>query len=388
MKKKILFITPSLCHGGLERSLIMMLNLLDENKYEMYLYTYIQDLSLLSLVPSYVNVKNDSFDKHYNRNPKALILLIFEKFFGFIKVKSVSENLKRQRKEYVHQQKVSQPKEFYGGIEFDVVVANSIGIATEMAACVNTKKRFVFFHSSVDLHHDMLVNLFPKFDKIIAVSQGVKDMLCESYNGIDDKLCVIENYIDADYVINKSKEVFDVFNCYSNEKLIFATCGRISSEKGFDLAVESAKNLKKNGVDFVWYFVGDGEERNSIEQMIVEYRLSDIIITGFVDNPYPYIKNCDIYVQPSYHESYGLAIKEAVILGKPVVSTKTVGGKYILENGAKGVLTGFSGKSLADGIMSLIENPEKMQKLSNLYSLEDNQKEKIVYIEKWNELLS
>ena len=72
MKKKILFITPSLCQGGLEHSLITMLKLLDKNKYEMYLYTYREDLALLPLVPEYVHFKNDLLNKHYQRNNKTM----------------------------------------------------------------------------------------------------------------------------------------------------------------------------------------------------------------------------------------------------------------------------------------------------------------------------
>ena len=70
-KKRILFITPSLCQGGLEHSLVTMLKLLDEEKYEMYLYTFLEDMSLLKDVPKYVSVYNDRLNGHYQRNPEA-----------------------------------------------------------------------------------------------------------------------------------------------------------------------------------------------------------------------------------------------------------------------------------------------------------------------------
>ena len=96
----------------------------------------------------------------------------------------------------------------------------------------------------------------------------------------------------------------------------------------------------------------------------------------------------DIYVQPSYEEAFGLTIKEAEILGKPVVSTRTVGGTALLESGEKGVLTDFSGQDVAKGILSLINNPDKRHSFENLYTLEDNEKEKQIYIDKLNQLLS
>jgi glycosyltransferase involved in cell wall biosynthesis len=378
-KKKILFITPSLCQGGIEHSLIVALKLLDQNKYDLYLYTYNDDLTLLPLVPNGVKVYNDALNKHYQRKPKAIVLKLLSMAFK----DSVYQD---KLKDYIHRQKAEQPKKYYRNTEFDVVIAYAIGMATEMAANIKADKHLVFFHSSKDLHHNLLIKLFSKFDVIVAVSPGVKDMLCSSYDGIEEKVFVLENYVNADEIIEKADE-FIVSN--PDGKLVLATCGRLSAEKGFDLAVEAARTLKNKNINYKWYFIGDGDERSNIEKLIGNYHLeNNVYITGFTNNPFSYIKCCDIFVQPSYEEAQPLTLLESRILGKPIVSTKTVGGKYILENGAKGVLTGFSGKSLADGIMSLIENPEKMQKLSNLYSLEDNQKEKIVYIEKWNELLN
>ena len=388
MKKKILFITPSLCQGGLEHSLVTMLKLLDENKYEMYLYTYSDDLSLLPMIPDYVTVKNDLLNKHYNRNIKALFLLSAEKVLKILKTKK-SAVYAEKRKAFIHDQRINQIKKAYPNCLFDVVIANSIGKTTEMAAVVKAKKRYVFFHSSLDLHHELLVQLLPEFDKIVAVNQGVKDMLCSSYNDIEEKVYVIENYIDAEKIIRKSEKQIleDSFSKYSN--VIIGTCGRISKEKGFDLAVNAAEYLKNQNVSFHWLFIGDGSERPTIECKIKEKGLSNYItITGYKDNPFPYMRKCVIYVQPSYEEAQPLVLLEAMALGKPIVSTKTVGGKIILQDGQKGILTEFTGESLAEGILSLINNPKKLHSFENLYTLEENEKEKQIYIEKINEILS
>ena len=143
MKKKILFITPSLCQGGLEHSLITMLKLLNKNKYEMYLYTYGKDLSLLPLVPEYVHFKNDLLNKHYQRNPKAMCLWGVEAGLKKFGVKDKAELYASNRKKYIHKQKVNQIKKAYKNTYFDVVVGNSIGMTSEMTAVVNAKKRFV-----------------------------------------------------------------------------------------------------------------------------------------------------------------------------------------------------------------------------------------------------
>ena len=386
MKKKILFITPSLCQGGLEHSLITMLKLLDKNKYEMYLYTYREDLSLLPLVPEYVHFKNDLLNKHYQRNPKAMCLWGVETGLKKIGVKDKAELYASNRKKYIHKQKVNQIKKAYKNTYFDVVVGNSIGMTSEMAAIVNAKKRFVFFRSSVDLHHEENIELFPKYDGIIAVSQGVKDMLCSSYKNIEDKVYVLENYVDAEQIITKANQPISNGLVQPDNKLILCTCGRFSEEKGFDLAVKSASILKKKDIGFVWYFIGDGVLRKSLEKQISEYSLDEnIIITGYVDNPFPYIKMCDIYIQPSYHESYGRTIKEAIILGKPIVSTDTVGAHTLLDNTEFGEIVDISAEALAQGIMTVVE--KQKQGKYDRYDIKENELEKSEYISKLEKLL-
>ena len=386
MKKKILFITPSLCQGGLEHSLITMLKLLDKNKYEMYLYTYREDLALLPLVPEYVHFKNDLLNKHYQRNLKAMCLWGVETGLKKIGVKDKAELYASNRKKYIHKQKVNQIKKAYKNTYFDVVVGNSIGMTSEMTAVVNAKKRFVFFRSSVDLHHEENIELFPKYDGIIAVSQGVKDMLCSSYKNIEDKVYVLENYVDAEQIITKANQPLPNGFVPEDNKLILCTCGRFSEEKGFDLAVESANLLKKNNVDFIWCFIGDGVLRDALEKQISEYSLEDnIIITGYVKNPFPYIKACDIYIQPSYHESYGRTIKEAIILGKPVVSTDTVGGHTILEEGKYGEIVDIIPETIVEGILLVNKKNNKCGYAK--YDIKENQNERIRFINELEKLI-
>ena len=380
-KEKILFISPSLCYGGLENYLITVLSLLDENKYEMYLYTYFEDNSLLSLVPEYVKVTNVLLDKLYQRNPRVFCLLLSEKILDKLGAKDKARLCSGRRKLLVHQKKVNQINKAFKHQKFDIVIANSIGLSSEMAATVKATKRFAFFHSSVDLHHETNALIFPKYNGIIAVSQGVKDMLCSSYDNIDKKVYILENYVDAEEIIAKANEQITE-DIDTNHKIIICTCGRFSQEKGFDLAVESANILKERGVDFLWLFVGDGDLREHLEQTISKYNLSnDIIITGYKENPFPYIKLCNVYVQPSYHESYGRTIKEAVILEKPVVSTDTVGGHTVLEEGKYGEIVPLNPDDIAKGII------EAKDKEYLKYDTKTNKKEKETFVKGLEKIL-
>lgn len=385
MKKKVLFITPSLCLGGLEHSLINTLKVLNPEKYDMYLYTYRKDMTLFPLVPEYVCITNDILDNRYNRKPIAILLWGISKICGLFSVKQNEKWLIRRKKYTLHQQ-ILQPSKYYRNTGFDVVVANAVGKSAEMATFVKAKKRFVFFRSSVDLHHEENIELFPKYDGIIAVSQGVKDMLCSSYGNIEDKVYVLENYVDAEQIITKANETLPNETYLPANKLILCTCGRFSEEKGFDLAVESANILKKKGIDFIWYFIGDGVLRKSLEKQISEYSLEEnIVITGYVNNPFPYIKMCDIYIQPSYHESYGRTIKEAIILGKPIVSTDTVGAHTLLNNTEFGEIVDINANAIAQVIISAVE--KQKQGKYDKYDIKENELEKSEYISKLEKLL-
>ncbi len=382
-KKKVLFITPSLCQGGIEHSLITALKLLDKDKYDITLFTYLEDLTLLPLVPKEVRVINDNHNPHYYRKPKAILYNALKLISQKAKFKKLNDSVSEKLKNYIHLQKVKHPsKNIFKNEKFDIAISFAIGICTEMVQHFNVESRYVFFHSSVDLHHEMLENIFPSYNKIVAVSDGVKEMLIESYKSVSDKIVVIKNYVNAQQIINKSNEKIALVK----DKLMLCTCGRLSEEKGFDLAVLSANILNQMNINFVWYFVGDGDKREEVEKLIDKYELKDNIkITGYVDNPFPYIKACDIYIQPSYHESFGLAIKEAVILGKTVVSTDTVGGHTVLEHGKYGEIVPVSSKDIAEGILTARNKAQ--QGLYMKYDLIQNEKEKMDFISQLESIL-
>ena len=383
-KKKVLFIIPSLCQGGIEHSLITTLKVLDKTKYDITLFTYFNDLALLPLVPKEVKTIHNNTQPHCHRNPKAIFYDVIKLVTQKLKWNGVNEKVSEKLKHHIHQQKAKYAsKGIFKHQKFDIVISYAVGMCTEMALYFKAKRYYVFFHSSVDSHHEILDKIFPSYNKIIAVSDGVKEMLTKSYTHISDKIVVLENYVEADRIIDKSNQNINI----KNNKLVLCTCGRLSPEKGFDLAVESASILKQKGMDFIWYFVGDGNERNKIESLINENELSDFIrITGYVENPYPYIKDCDIYIQPSHHESFGLTIKEAVILGKTVVSTDTVGGNIVLENGKYGEIVKISANGIAQGILTA--QSKVQQGLYEKYDIRLNTEEKNKFINQLEDILN
>lgn len=388
MCKKVLFITPSLRQGGVEHSLITVLSNLDLAKYNVTLYLYTDMLDLLPRVPEGVRVIVGVDKTKYFRKPLSVFFLCIINLLRLLGLKDNAGKVQDKMYKYVHKLKVEYPsKKYFSKEEFDVIVSYSLHIGTEMALKINSDRYYVFMHSSdPNYHRNTLINTISYYDKVVCVSEGVRSVYAKAYSEYENKMTVIENYVDAYRVIEKAKDKVEINN---DKKLIFCTCGRLSKEKGFDLAVEAAAILKENGIDFIWYFVGDGTEKSHIQSLVEEFSVSDnVFITGYKSNPYPYIKECDIYVQTSYEEAQPLTILEAMILGRPIVSTKTVGGKYILRDGERGVLCDIDSHSMATEILSLLKDRETIEKLTNQYTLHDNDIERQIYIDKWEKLLS
>ena len=391
MKKKVLFLTTQFNHGGVERSLIEVCKALDFSKYDVTLFLRNDKTELVSILPDKVKVIVNK-DGHYYRKPKAVSLYLMSRFFKLLRNDEKSNNYSEKLKSLVYDQKIRNPqKRFFKDKHFDVVVSYTVHLCTEMALLIDADKHYVFFHSEeADFHSDITSKTFPQYDKIVAVGPGVELLLRDSFPQFNDKIIQICNYIDAPKIYNLAKEIPDcVKKTKENKKLMLCTSARMEAEKGYEMAVLAAKKLRDFNIDFEWYFLGDGSERKSIEKLIQEHRLSDrVFLEGFVKNPYPFMSQCDIYVHPAYLEAQPLAIMEAYVLGKAIVSTDSLGGKAVLNYGEKGLLVSQNSDSIADGILEFINNPELKKSFENKYTLEDNIREKQEYAAKWDALLS
>ena len=152
---------------------------------------------------------------------------------------------------------------------------------------------------------------------------------------------------------------------FSPERFHIVSCGRVSREKGMDIAVESCARLVAAGHDAIhWWIVGGGpaeaEVREEIRQLGMERYVT---MLGMRENPYPYIAAADLYVQPSRFEAFGLTIAEALVLGKPVVSTDNGGAGEILQPGITGVLCPISAEGIAEAVEGLLSHPERLERL-------------------------
>lgn len=391
-RRKILFINDSLWSGsGVFRSLQQVLNTLDYDKFDVTLYILPgakTEREMLEALPKEVRVMIGEDGAHYYRAPDVALLHLLARFASLVKAKDSAETLNKKVRRRIREKKYRAPsKTCFRKSDFDVVVANTVPRCAPTAAYIRSNKKYAVFHSSkAEFFPDETAEALRRFDGLIAVSEGVRQVLADAYPAYREKLLTVTNYVDADAIRQKA---LDGTPPERGEAPVLCTCGRLSREKGFDLAVEAAAILKEQGSDFRWYFVGDGDEREKLERMIADAGLQDrIVLTGFLLNPFPYVKACDLYVQPSYEEAQPLSIMEAQILGKAIVSTNTVGGAAILKNGERGILTPVTAVGLADGIGKLLCDPSRRAAFENLYTMQDDPAEKEAYAAAWEKLLS
>ena len=192
-------------------------------------------------------------------------------------------------------------------------------------------------------------------ERIIAVSKLVEQKLRAFRPKYADKMMTLHNLTDVESIREKGAEpIPEVFH---REKFNIVSCGRISHEKGMDLAVEACAELVSMGCEDVhWWIVGGGPAEKEVCDKIAELHMENhVTMLGMKENPYPYIRLADLYVQPSRYESYGLTIAEAMVLERKIVSTDTDGAKELICNGENGMLCAKDARSIANSVRKTLK---------------------------------
>lgn len=205
---------------------------------------------------------------------------------------------------------------------------------------------------------------YEKFDFIVAVSSDCKRVLQTKFEFPKGKLVVLRNICDVSAVREKA----DMFipESFDDNNLHLVTVGRMTKEKGPDIAVEVCKKLCDRRMPVKWHWVGDGNQREAIEQKVQEYGLQKrFIFEGNQVNPYPYIKSADVYVQPSYYEAYSTTVTEAKILRKLIVVTDVGGMRDQLIDGKIAKIVPVSGEQIENAILFLLKEAKMHNGLQN-----------------------
>lgn len=230
-----------------------------------------------------------------------------------------------------------------------------------MADKVRAKKKVAWLHfdyGNPPRNDGIYFGYFRKCDRVVTVSEKIKENLAAKFPAIADRFITIEN-------INRPKHIWNLAlqgesypdRSFTGKRLL--TIARISGQKGIDLAIEALKLLCKDELNVRWYIIGGGEkeEVDNIKAKAVQEGVAHmLILLGTKQNPYPFIRDCDVYVQPSRYEGKPITVEEAKIMYKPIVATNYLSAAEQLEYGELGIVTDISGSALYGGIRRMLDD--------------------------------
>ena len=252
--------------------------------------------------------------------------------------------------------------------EYDVAIGFLEKTAIYLTVdCISAKKKIGFInndYSMLSLDAAFDAPYFTKLDYLFTVSESCEEVLKDTFPNLKSKIKMMYNILSEKAIQNLAAEPIEGLDAAIN----LVTLGRLSHQKGFDIAIKAATILVKKGYNIKWYILGEGEERSTLEQLIEANNLvANFILLGIKENPYPYINNATFYVQPSRFEGKSLAIDEAKILHKPILVTNFTSAKDQIESGVNGLIVPLNEEAIANGIIDLIENKElRYSFISNL----------------------
>ncbi|MCM3568216.1 glycosyltransferase [Neobacillus mesonae] len=380
-KKSILITSFDLAIGGVERSLIGLLSHIDYNKYDVDLMLFKHEGEFFPFLPSGPNLIPEMPQYATFRMP---IGQIAKK--GLIPVAVSRTMAKYFGSFYGDFRGVDEPGylEIQYGWEFTTPLLPKLNKEYDVAIGflwphhfitqkVKAKKKIGWIHtdySNIYLNQKLEAKMWRKLDSIVAVSEECANTFLKIFPEFKQKTCVIENILSPALISKQSMDSRLDDMKTTNGRTTILTIGRLSHAKGLDNAVKACRELVDEGFDVGWYVVGYGPLENELKDLINELNLNDrFFLLGKKTNPYPYLKACDIYVQPSRYEGKAVTIREAQILGKPVVITNFPTAKSQAIHGIDAIITDQGVSGIAAGIKTLLTDRNLKERLiSNVLS--------------------
>lgn len=388
MRKKLLFVINNLHCGGAENSLISLLQQLDYTKYEVDLLLFQKEGFFLKNVPQEVRVLGPIeefayFDGSFAKAVfKAFLQLRFDIIltkFKFLALKKIQNPAEREQR-FWYYLKICLPK-LKGN--YDV----AIGFLEKtpnyyIVDKVDAKKKMGFIrtdYEAMGMIQSIDEPYFEKLNYILANSPNAENSLKKLFPQFIPKIKTIENFFSPETLHAMADEKVTI----QKGELTLVSVGRLHPAKGYDFAIEACKIIKEKGIDIKWYIIGEGGERHELERLIQENNIqNNFILVGLKENPHPYIKLADLYVQTSRFEGKSRAIEEAKIHQKPILITNYPSAPDQIQHLQNGYIVAMNANAIADGILHLHHDNElKIKLISNLQNtLVDNQKQlKVLY---------
>lgn len=416
MKKRIFIAMHYMELGGAEISLIGLLQALDYSKYDVDLFIYSHQGELMQFIPKEVNLLHEIPAYAYIEKPMKEALL-----HGHIGVIAARLWAKWQFKRYLRRigktesaavfqyigntvTKVLPSLYKYGEYDLAISYLNPHNIVRDK---VLAKKKICWIHTDytqIDINVEQELPIWASFDHIISISPDVTKSFVQVFPSLKDRIVEMENILSPNFVRSRAEEFEVDFNDNVNDNenpdeikyINLLSVGRFCEAKNYDnvpdicsrinskLATDSKHYTLNSKLSIRWYLIGWGGDEQLIRQKIVESGMEEIvIILGKKSNPYPYIKACDIYVQPSRYEGKSVTVREAQMLCKPVVVTDYPTASSQIQDDVDGVIVPLDNERCAKGIADFILYKEQQKRITEyLYTHDYGNLEEVKKIDK------
>ena len=373
-KPRILILIHYLEIGGAEISLIGLLNAIDKARYDVDLFVYSHQGELMQLIPDGVNLLPEV--RKYSTIERPMKEVLREGYVDIVAARLLAKIRHRiyRRTHTINGEDASifqyvancttplLPE--ISDTEYDL----AISFLAPHNICldkVRAKKKVAWIHtdySIVKINKKLELPIWSQFDYISSISSSTTLSYLSTFPELKDKIVEIENILSPNFVRQRS-EICDVtdFQCNCINLL---SIGRFSHQKNFDNLPFICKHLVEMGANVRWYIIGFGGDEPLIRAKVAEAGMENhVIILGKRSNPYPYIKACDIYVQPSRYEGKSVTVREAQMLYKPIVVTNYPTAPSQIESGVDGVIVPMENRACAEGIKALIDNTKLQNRI-------------------------
>ena len=383
--KKRLFISMHYLEiGGAEISLIGLLQALDYTKYDVDLFLHRHQGELMQFIPRDVNLlpESPSFACIECSIREALFRGQFGVVLGRLKARlRAKRHLAKDpsKPQYAIYQYIAQEVgpylpslNNYG--EYDLAIS-FMQPHNYVLNKVKARTKICWIHTdytNVEFDSDAELPIWASYNHIISISSGVTMTFLQIFPSLSDKILEMENILSVKFVRARADEIDVSSDMPQTESRInILSVGRFSDAKNYDNVPDICRRIREVGIDLYWYIIGYGDD-TLICQKIKEAGMSDyVVILGKRINPYPYIKSCDIYAQPSRYEGKSVTVREAQILCKPVVVTDYPTAKSQIQDGLDGVIVPMDNQGCAQGLVAFIQNQTLKNKIVEYLRVHD-----------------
>lgn len=368
--------------GGTEKALLNMIDEMPKEEYDITILMLEEYGGFLSQIPKDVNViyvEGYKNMKSILNNPLLLTALSLLKERKIIKAFNICithlltkiTNNRSLLFKYLLKNNLKLKN------EYDIAVAYAGPmdfISYFVVNKIKAEKKIQWIHfdiTRIGFNVKFSKKIYRKFDQIFVVSNEARVKLLNKLPSISGKTEVFKNRVSVRNTQELAKEGKGFNDLFDGIRIV--TVGRLTNEKGQDLAIKALARLINDGYKVRWYCIGEGNSRKTYEELIEKNNLNNhFVLLGSNPNPYAFIANCDIYVQPSRYEGYCITTLEAKCLNKPIITTDVNGAREQIVHGETGLIVNIDEIDLFNAIKKLINNEELRLRISKTLQINND----------------